>query len=59
MSLIQDITGRASQSVLSKSNKRTLLHSLLELSEQMPSLLDIDQPGALRHIADAHNTIEV
>ncbi|CAN6455367.1 unnamed protein product [Victoria cruziana] len=55
---VKDITGRASQSVLSKSNKRTLLDSLLELSEQMPSLLDIDQPGALRHIADAHNTIE-
>ncbi|KAF3790067.1 Kinesin-like protein [Nymphaea thermarum] len=55
---VKDIASRASQNVLTKSKKRTFLASLDELSEQMPSLLDIDQSCALRHIADARSTVE-
>jgi len=45
--------------ILSKSKKKTMLTSLNELTEQMPSLLEIDHPCAQRHIADAHYLVEV
>ncbi|KAK7317655.1 hypothetical protein RJT34_02074 [Clitoria ternatea] len=54
---IKDIT-RPSINVLSKSKKKTMLASLDELTEQMPSLLEIDHPCAQRHIADARHMIE-
>ena len=45
--------------ILSKSKKRTMLASLDELTEQMPSLLEIDHPCAQRHIAEARRMVEV
>lgn len=50
---------QASQNSLAKSKKKALLASLVELSEQMPSLLEVDHPCAQKHIADAHNAVEV
>lgn len=44
---------------LSSSKKRTLLASLDELTQRMPSLLDIDHPCAQRQIADARRMVEV
>lgn len=57
--LQQDIMRQTSVNVLSKSKKRSLLVSLDELSEQMPSLLDIDHPCAQRHISEARYDVEV
>lgn len=49
-----------SQNLLNKrSKKKALLASLNELSERMPSLLDVDHPCAQRQIADARNVVEV
>lgn len=50
---------QASQNSLTKSKKKALLASLVELSEQMPSLLEIDHPCAQKQIADARNAVEV
>lgn len=50
---------QSSVNVLTKSKKRSLLASLDELSEQMPSLLDVDHPCAQRHIAQARLDVEV
>jgi len=55
----QDITRLSSVNILSKSKKKTMLASVDELTEQMPSLLQIDHPCAQRHIADARYMVEV
>lgn len=55
---VKDIMRQTSVTVLSKSKKRSLLVSLDALSEQMPSLLDIDHPCAQRHIAEARHDVE-
>ncbi|KAH6823384.1 kinesin like protein for actin based chloroplast movement 1 [Perilla frutescens var. hirtella] len=56
---VKDIMRQTSVNVLSKSKKRSLLASLDGLSEQMPSLLDIDHPCAQRHISEARYDVEV
>ncbi|XP_027345620.1 kinesin-like protein KIN-14B isoform X1 [Abrus precatorius] len=55
---IKDITKHSSVNVLSRSKKKTMLASLDELKEQMPSLLEIDHPCAQRRIADARHMVE-
>ncbi|XP_047169506.1 kinesin-like protein KIN-14B [Vigna umbellata] len=55
---IKDMTRLSSVNILSKSKKKTMLASLDELKEQMPSLLQIDHPCAQRHIADARYIVE-
>ncbi|WVZ22657.1 hypothetical protein V8G54_001201 [Vigna mungo] len=55
---IKDITRLSSVNILSKSKKKSMLASLDELKEQMPSLLQIDHPCAQRHIADARYMVE-
>ncbi|KAL2246658.1 kinesin-like protein KIN-14B [Sesamum indicum] len=56
---VKDITRQTSVSVLSKSKKRSMLASLDELSERMPSLLDVDHPCAQRHIAEGRHAVEL
>ncbi|KAL0431844.1 UNVERIFIED_CONTAM: Kinesin-like protein KIN-14B [Sesamum radiatum] len=56
---VKDITRQTSVSVLSKSKKRSMLAALDELSERMPSLLDVDHPCAQRHIAEGRHAVEV
>ncbi|KAL8532412.1 hypothetical protein ACS0TY_008855 [Phlomoides rotata] len=58
MKQVKDIMRQSSVSVLTKSKKRSLLASLDELLEQMPSLLDVDHPCAQRHIAQARLDVE-
>ncbi|XP_054808592.1 kinesin-like protein KIN-14B isoform X2 [Prosopis cineraria] len=55
---IKDITGQANVNVLSSSKKRTMLASLDELTQRMPSLLEMDHPCAQKQIADACRMIE-
>ncbi|XP_077213519.1 kinesin-like protein KIN-14B isoform X2 [Tasmannia lanceolata] len=55
---IKDIMRQTSQNSLTKNKKKALLVSLDELSERMPSLLDIDHPCARRQIADARSVVE-
>ncbi|KAL9241385.1 hypothetical protein vseg_015503 [Gypsophila vaccaria] len=55
---VKDIIRQSSGSSLSRSKKRELLASLDGLSEQMPSLLDIDHPCAQRQIAEARSVVE-
>ncbi|XP_009131161.1 kinesin-like protein KIN-14A isoform X2 [Brassica rapa] len=55
---VKDITRQASVHVLSKSKKTALLEALDELTERMPSLLDIDHPCAQREIATARQLVE-
>ncbi|XP_018486148.2 kinesin-like protein KIN-14B [Raphanus sativus] len=55
---VKEITRQASVHVLSKSKKKALLESLEELTERMPSLLDVDHPCAQREIATAHHLVE-
>uniref|UniRef100_A0A1J3FM27 Kinesin-like protein KCA2 n=1 Tax=Noccaea caerulescens TaxID=107243 RepID=A0A1J3FM27_NOCCA len=55
---VKEITRQASVHVLSKSKKKALLEALEELSERMPSLLDVDHPCAQREIATAHQLVE-
>lgn len=43
---------------MSKSKKKALLESLEELTERMPSLLDVDHPCAQREIATARQLVE-
>lgn len=50
---------QTSVSVLTKSKKRSLLASLDELAERMPSLLEVDHPCAQNHIAQARYDVEV
>lgn len=59
MRQVKDIMRQASVSVLSKTKKRSLLASLDGLSEQMPSLLDVDHPCAQRHIGEARKAVEL
>ncbi|CAA2967651.1 kinesin KCA2 [Olea europaea subsp. europaea] len=49
---------QCSAKVLSKSKKKSMLASLDELAERMPSLLDVDHPCAQRHIAEARHALE-
>lgn len=56
---VKDITRQASVHVLSKSKKTALLEALDELTERMPSLLDVDHPCAQREIATARQLVEV
>ncbi|KAL7135493.1 hypothetical protein ABFS83_11G100700 [Erythranthe nasuta] len=58
MKQVKDILRQTSVNVLSKSKKKAMLVSLDELSEQMPSLLDLDHPCAQRHIAEARYAVE-
>ncbi|KAG6403236.1 hypothetical protein SASPL_135453 [Salvia splendens] len=55
---VKDLMRQASVNALSKSKKRSMLVSLDGLSEQMPSLLDIDHPCAQRHISEARDAVE-
>ncbi|PIN16985.1 Kinesin (KAR3 subfamily) [Handroanthus impetiginosus] len=55
---VKDIMRQTSVTVLPKSKKRSMLASLDELSERMPSLLDIDHPCAQKHIAEARQAVE-
>ncbi|KAJ4908575.1 Kinesin-like protein KCA1 [Raphanus sativus] len=55
---VKDITRQASVHVLSKSKKTALLEALDELTERMPSLLDVDHPCAQREIATARQLVE-
>ncbi|KAA8530763.1 hypothetical protein F0562_005469 [Nyssa sinensis] len=55
---VKDIMRQSSVSTLSRSKKSVMLASLDELSERMPSLLDIDHPCAQRHITEARRTVE-
>ncbi|ERN00937.1 kinesin-like protein KIN-14L isoform X1 [Amborella trichopoda] len=55
---VKEIMGQISQTPISKTKKKLLLESLDELSERMPSLLDIDHPCAQRQIADARHAVE-
>ena len=50
---------QTSVSSLTKTKKKAMLESLDELSERMPSLLDIDHPCAQRQILDARRVVEV
>ncbi|XP_042017628.1 kinesin-like protein KIN-14B [Salvia splendens] len=55
---VKDLMRQASVNALTKSKKRSMLVSLDGLSEQMPSLLDIDHPCAQRHISEARDAVE-
>ncbi|KAK1263213.1 Geminivirus Rep-interacting motor protein [Acorus gramineus] len=55
---VKEIVRQASVSSLTKNNKKKMLASLQELSEWMPSLLDVDHPCAQKQIADAHRLVE-
>ncbi|KAL0917119.1 hypothetical protein M5K25_012166 [Dendrobium thyrsiflorum] len=54
---VREIMRQASAS-LTKNKKEALIASLDDLSERMPSLLDIDHPCAKRQIFDARRQIE-
>ncbi|XP_073044653.1 kinesin-like protein KIN-14B [Primulina eburnea] len=54
---VKDIMRQTSVNVLSKTKKNSLLASLDELTEQMPSLLDIDHPCAQNHITEARQAV--
>ncbi|KAG6766687.1 hypothetical protein POTOM_027858 [Populus tomentosa] len=55
---VKDILRQSSVNTLSKSKKKSLLVSLDELGERMPSLLNIDHPCAQRQIAEARRLVE-
>lgn len=50
---------QSSVNIMSRSKKKALVTALDDLSGQMSSLLEIDQPCAQRHIADARRVVEV
>ncbi|RZC28130.1 kinesin-like protein KIN-14B isoform X1 [Glycine soja] len=54
----EDITRLSTVNTIQKSKKGTVLGSLDKLTEQMPSLLEIDHPCAQRYIADARRKVE-
>ncbi|KAI4328137.1 hypothetical protein L6164_020518 [Bauhinia variegata] len=54
----KEMTRHSNVNSLSKSKKRTMLASLDELTERMPSLLEIDHPCAQRQIAEARRMVE-
>ncbi|EOX91954.1 Kinesin like protein for actin based chloroplast movement 1 isoform 1 [Theobroma cacao] len=55
---VKDIMRQSSVSSMSRAKKKAMLASLDELTERMPSLLDIDHPCAQRQIADARRLVE-
>ncbi|XP_021275052.1 kinesin-like protein KIN-14B isoform X2 [Herrania umbratica] len=55
---VKDIMRQSSVSSMSRTKKKAMLASLDELTERMPSLLDIDHPCAQRQIADARRLVE-
>ncbi|XP_078433642.1 kinesin-like protein KIN-14L [Wolffia australiana] len=55
---VKEVMKYSSAHSLTKSKKKSLLSSLNELSEQMPSLLDIDHPCAQKEITEARQAIE-
>ncbi|KAL3036685.1 hypothetical protein AAZX31_01G023000 [Glycine max] len=55
---VKDITRLSTVNTIQKSKKGTVLGSLDKLTEQMPSLLEIDHPCAQRYIADARRKVE-
>ncbi|KAF5188757.1 Kinesin-like protein kin-14l [Thalictrum thalictroides] len=55
---VKDTMRQASGNPLTKSKKRAMIASLDELTERMPSLLEIDHPCAQRQIEDARNVIQ-
>ncbi|XP_027179073.1 kinesin-like protein KIN-14B [Coffea eugenioides] len=55
---VKDIMRQSSAGKLSKSKKRSMLSSLDELADRMPSLLDIDHPCARKHITEARKAVE-
>ncbi|MED6174672.1 Kinesin-like protein KIN-14B [Stylosanthes scabra] len=55
---IKDITRLSNMNTIRRCKKRAALDSLDELTQRMPSLLEIDHPCAQRHIADARRLIE-
>ncbi|PIA46457.1 hypothetical protein AQUCO_01500179v1 [Aquilegia coerulea] len=55
---VKDTVRQASGNSLTKSKKRAMIASLDELTERMPSLLEIDHPCAQRQIEDARNVIQ-
>ncbi|CAI9111458.1 OLC1v1011681C2 [Oldenlandia corymbosa var. corymbosa] len=54
----KDVVRQSSAGTLSKSKKRSMLSLLEELSDRMPSLLEIDHPCAQKHIAEARKAVE-
>lgn len=55
---VKEIMRQTSVNSLTKAKKKALLASLDELTERMPSLLDIDHPCAQRQIFDARRVVE-
>ncbi|KAM7277209.1 hypothetical protein ACFE04_019075 [Oxalis oulophora] len=55
---VQDVVRQSSVNAMSKSKKKALLATLDELSDRMPSLLDIDHPCAQKMIADACHLVQ-
>ncbi|XP_057971450.1 kinesin-like protein KIN-14B isoform X2 [Malania oleifera] len=55
---VKDILRQCSVNSLSRTKKKSMLATLDELAERMPSLLDIDHPCAQRQIADARHVVE-
>ncbi|CAL9133573.1 unnamed protein product [Musa textilis] len=56
---VKEILRQTSVSSVTKSRKKSMLASLDELLEQMPSLLDIDHPCAKKQITEARKVVEV
>ncbi|CAL9157159.1 kinesin-like protein KIN-14L isoform X1 [Musa acuminata AAA Group] len=56
---VKEILRQTSVSSVTKSRKKSMLASLDELLEQMPSLLDIDHPCAKKQITEAHKVVEL
>ncbi|CAH9088037.1 unnamed protein product [Cuscuta epithymum] len=55
---VKDISRQSRVSSLGRSRKKEMIASLDELTEHMPSLLDIDHPCAQKHIEDARRMLE-
>lgn len=55
---VKEIMRQTSVSSLSKIKKKAILAQIDELSERMPSLLDIDHPCARRQILDVRRIVE-
>ncbi|KAI3947662.1 hypothetical protein MKX01_034327 [Papaver californicum] len=55
---IKDVMRLSAVSSLTKSKKKAMLETLDGLTEQMPSLLDVDHPCAQRQISDARTAVE-
>ncbi|KAL8143465.1 hypothetical protein V2J09_016497 [Rumex salicifolius] len=55
---VKEIMRQSSVHTVSRSKKKALLESLDELSERMPSLLDVDHPCAWKQITEARHLVE-